>query len=450
MSYTRQSSNLFFPIGGGNEIGASSYFVQLDGTKFLLDSGIRLGAINNFPRFSALFEQKLLDGLWDLDAILISHGHLDHVGALPTVVQDAPETLIYTTPPTRDIIAAQLKPRWVDEAFVDVQIVNEFNEERVQRVIENVVPTEWYESIQLKNCQITFFQAGHILGAAMIYIESSAGNVLFTGDFTTFDQMTVPKCQFPDNLDVDLLIAESTYGYQENRDTSDVTAERETFALKIERCLTEDGSILIPAFAIGRSQEIALVLQSLICEGKLKPFTIYIDGLAQYFCDIYENHGVKIFGPNVRKAPKDLIQDLGVFSRIIIASSGMLLDNSASAEYAEKLLPDPRNALFFSGYLDEESPGRKLNLLHSGKSKSFWLNGQNVSVNATVDAYRLSAHADNKGILTLIEKVHPKRVIFVHGVPQYRTKISVLRETSQRFQGQIDVYHANNGNQIYF
>ena len=284
----------------------------------------------------------------------------------------------------------------------------------------------------------------------MIYIESDSGNVLFTGDFTHFDQMTVPAYTLPDNLEVDLLIAESTYGYRETKHTSDVTAERETFALKIARCLEENGSILIPAFAIGRSQEVALILQSLICESKLDPITIYIDGLSQYFCEIYESHRIKVFGPNAQKAPKDLIRDLGVFNGIIIASSGMLLDNSASAKYAEKLLPDPRNTLFFSGYLDEESPGGKLSSLHKSKGKSFRLNGKNIPVNATVDTYRLSAHTDYEGILTLIERAYPKGVVFVHGIPQYGTKLSVFREASRRFQGKININHANNGIQIYF
>ena len=450
MNHVRQSPNLFFPIGGGNEIGASSYFIQLNGVKFLLDSGIRLGAGESVPRFTALYEKEILDGLWDLDAVLVSHGHLDHVGSLPVVVDEAPEISIYATRPTKDIVEAQLKPSRVDEAFIDVQVVNEFNEKRVQRVIENIVPAEWGQPIHLKDCQITFFPAGHILGAAMIYIEADSANVLFTGDFTPFDQMTVPGYRVPDNLEVDLLITESTYGYQETKHVNNITAQREVFALKIEACLEGNGSVLIPAFAIGRSQEVALILQSLIDEGKLHPIPIYIDGLAQYFCDIYERYGVSVFGPNVQRAPKHLVYNLDVFNGIIIASSGMLLNKSASARYAEKLLPDSRNMIFFSGYLDEESPGRKLDSLSRSKGKSFLLNGKNISVNATIDTYRLSAHTDNEGILTLIEQVHPKNVIFVHGIPQYGTKKSVFRETSRRFCGQINVHHPNNGTPIYF
>lgn len=443
-------SNLFFPIGGGDEIGASSYFIQLNETKFLLDSGIRLGSIDNHPRFSALFERELLDGLWNLDAIFISHGHLDHIGALPTAVEEASEVPIYSTLPTKDIMEVQLKPRRVDEAFVDVQAVNEFNEGRVQCVIENVVPTRWNEPIQLNNCKVTFFPAGHILGAAMIYIESDFGNVLFTGDFTSFDQLTVLGFQLPEDLKVDLLITESTYGYQEVEEADDVVAEREIFAQKIEQCLSDKGNVLIPAFAIGRSQEVALILQNLICDGKLKPFTIYIDGLAQHFCDVYETHNVKVFGSNIKRAPKHLMHNLNVFNGVIIASSGMLLNRSASAKYAEKLLPDSRNKIFFSGYLDEESPGHELDSLSRSTGRSFCINRKNVLVNAGVESYRLSAHVNSEGIFELIEKVHPKKVIFVHGVPKYGTKINILRETSKRFQEQIDIYHAINGTPIYF
>lgn len=443
-------ANLFFPIGGGNEIGASSYFIQLGETRFLLDAGIRLGANESVPRFPALFEQELLDGLWDLDAILISHAHLDHVGALPTVMGEAPEVPIYGTHPTKDIMETQLRPRRADETFVDVEAVNEFNEGRVQRVIENVVPTLWNEPIQIADCRVTFFPAGHILGASMVYIESDSGNVLFSGDFTPFDQMTVPGYKLPANLEVDLLIAESTYGYQHSRHVSDVATEREIFAQKIEQCLEKGGTVLIPAFAIGRSQEVALILQSLMDGGRLETLDVYIDGLAQYFCELYEDHNVKVFSPNVRKASRGLVRERNLedLNGVIIASSGMLLDKSASAKYAERLLPDPRNTLFFSGYLDEESPGRRLNSL--SKNKTFRLNGKNVSVNATVDAYRLSAHVDNEGILDLVESVYPETVIFVHGVPQYKRKNSVLRETSQRFQGQINVHHATNGVLIYF
>ena len=446
--------NLFFPVGGGNEIGASCYFVQLNGAKFLLDSGIRLHTDSIYPSFHSLYGD-FLDGLWELDGILLSHGHIDHVGSLPFVAEEAQDVPIYATLPTQEIIDLQLNQSLTSTTFsheelVDFPRVKEFNALRVQRAIENITPIEWGCPITCETCQITFFPAGHILGASMVYIESNAGNILFTGDFTSFDQLTVPKHQLPDNLDVDVLITESTYGYQESFYTGGVDEEREHFARKIDQCLDSGGTVLIPAFAVGRSQELALILQNLIRSGRLRPFAIYVDGLAQVACDIYQDNGVKVFGHELEKAPQGFIDMLDTSNSVIIASSGMLIDNSVSAQYAQKLLPDQRNAIFFSGYLDEESPGRRLERLHESKGQYFRINGRNVPVHANVDTYRLSAHTDSEGILSLIEKVAPKKVIFVHGYPQYKTDVNVHRETFRRFRNRIEAYQASNGIPIYF
>ena len=446
--------NLFFPVGGGNEIGASCYFVQLNGAKFLLDSGIRLHTDTIYPSFHSLYG-KFLDGLWELDGILLSHGHIDHVGSLPFVAEEARGVPIYATSPTREIVDLQLSQSFTPLNFshdqlIDFPRVKEFTAFRIQRAIENITPIEWNRSITCETCQITFFPAGHILGASMVYIESDVGNILFTGDFTPFDQLTVPKYQLPDNLDVDLLITESTYGYQESLYTRDIDEEREHFARKIDQCLDDGGAVLIPAFAIGRSQELALILRDMIRSGRLSPFTIYINGLAKAACDIYQDNGVQIFGHELEEAPQDFIDTLDAFNGVIIASSGMLLDGSVSARYAEKLLPDQRNAIFFSGYLDEESPGRRLERLHESKGQYFKINGRNVPVHADVDMYRLSAHTDSEGILSLIEKAVPKKVILVHGYPQYKTPVNVHRETCLRFHNQIEVHQANNETPIYF
>ena len=451
----RDMRNLFFPVGGGNEIGASCYFLQLNGAKFLLDAGIRLHTDSIYPRFHSLYLENLLDGLWELDGILLSHGHIDHIGALPFVVEEARDVPMYATLPTREIVNLQLNQSLTSttlsrEALVDFPRVKEFNALRVQRAIESITPIEWYSPITCETCQITFFPAGHILGASMVYIESEAGNILFTGDFTPFDQLTVPKYQLPDDLDVDLLITESTYGYQESLYVGNIDEEREHFAQKIDRCLDRGGTVLIPAFAVGRSQELALILRNLMRSGRLRPFTVYIDGLAKTACDIYQDNGIQVFRYGLEKAPQNFIEDLDAFNGVIIASSGMLLDNSMSARYAEELLPDPRNAIFFSGYLDEESPGRKLERLHESKGQRFRINERDVPVHADVDTYRLSAHTSSEGIISLIEEVTPKKVIFVHGYPQYKTAVNIQRETHRRFRNRMELYQANNGTPIYF
>ena len=274
--------------------------------------------------------------------------------------------------------------------------------------------------------------------------------MLFTGDFTSFDQVTVPRYCIPDDLDVDLLITEATYGYQDSGYAQSQDVERENFALKIEKILNRNGIILIPAFAIGRSQEVILTFRELVSHGSLSPCPIYVDGLAKAACDLYEKNQIKVFDGNAQKAPASLIHRLDSFCGVIIASSGMLAEGSASAKYAEKILPNSRNAIFFSGYLDEESPGGNLRRLQQNAGTSFQVNHRTIPINAEVSSYRLSAHSDSEGILALIEKVSPRKVVFVHGDPQYGTKINVYRETFRRFGACLEIHQSNNGIPIYF
>lgn len=447
-------NNIFFPVGGGNEIGASCYLIQLNGERILIDSGIRFHSDFGYPRFDLLYAQDLLDGLWELSAILISHGHIDHIGSLPKVVDEATDVPVYTTPSTKQIMGLQFKsllwtPKKEENELVDVKI-RLFNEALIEQAINRVIPKGWNESIEFDNFRVTFFPAGHILGASMIYIESESCNVLFTGDFTSFDQMTVPRYRIPEDLDVDLLITEATYGYQDSGYAQSSDVERENFASKIEQILNRGGIILIPAFAIGRSQEVILTLRELVSQGSLSPCPIYVDGLAQAACDLYEENQIKIFNGNAQKAPANLSRQLDSFCGVIIASSGMLAEGSASAKYAEKILPNSRNAILFSGYLDEESPGGNLNRLQQNARTSFQVNRRTVPINAEVSSYRLSAHSDSEGILALIEKVSPRKVVFVHGDPQYGTKINVYRETFRRFGASLEIYQSNNGIPIYF
>ena len=444
--------NLLFPVGGGDEIGASCYFIQVDGEKILLDSGIRLHSTTTFPRFEALYNHSLIDGFWDLSAIFISHGHIDHIGSLPKVAEESPRVPIYTTLPTKQIMALQYQSLFRDSNKAHKDSID-FNVKLLQnisieRVFNNVVPKKWGESIKLGNCRITFFPAGHILGASMTYIESESNNILWTGDFSSFDQLTVPRYQLPANLNVDVLITETTYGYQDRANVDSIEVEREKFAKKIENVIQKNGTVLIPAFAIGRSQELALTCQFLIDKGQLPPIRVYIGGLSDSASNVYEENQIKVFSDHIQSAPRDLLRHLSSFSGVIIASSGMLVDFSTSARYAQKVLTDPNNALFFSGYLDEESPGKRI--LRLQRNHTIRLNHEQVKVKAAVDRYQLSAHTDLSGILELIEYVQPKKAIFVHGYPEYNQKTNIYREIVRKYGNELELHQSTNGVPIYF
>ena len=171
--------NKFLPLGGGNEIGASCYYLDLENIKLLIDAGIRLNSDSIFPRFNALYEQDIIDGLWELDAILISHGHLDHCGSIPYVHSEAKRVPIYTTKETKQIAALLLNDtsniKNSKNSDTSFQLYNKL---LVDETIESIREINFGQKFNVSNLNITFYPAGHILGAAMIYIESENRRIL--------------------------------------------------------------------------------------------------------------------------------------------------------------------------------------------------------------------------------------------------------------------------------
>ena len=445
--------NIFFPLGGGDEIGASSYYLQLDGTRLLLDCGLRLHGKRVYPDFDLLYAAGYCDGLWELDSVFLSHAHLDHSGALPKLVDEAPNLPVYTVAPGKQLIrlllentARMSKDRRDANRDFNLQL---FNALTVERGIESVAEKKWGEVVDTGFCRVTFFPAGHILGASMIYIESENVKVLFTGDYSNYKQFSVPAYSIPDDLQVDVLITETTYGYRNVFDRDTIFEERLNFAYQVEGIIDAGGTVLIPAFALGRSQELALLLRELMLQGVLPSFPVYIDGMAKAACDVYEKNGIDIFTGEVQKAPTQLIRNLEYFNGLVISSSGMLAEGSLSARYAEKILPKPKNALFFTGYLDEESPGSRLGKLRENTGAFFRLHGKNVPVRAGVHSYSLSAHTDSSGIFRLIEKLQPQKVIFVHGYPRYGGKINILNDAYTKYGSKMQFIQSSNGVPVY-
>ena len=445
--------NIFFPLGGGDEIGASSYYLQLDGTRLLLDCGLRPQGKRVYPDFDLLYAAGYCDGLWELDSAFISHGHLDHCGALPKLVEEAPNLPIYTATPGKQLIKLLLDDtvristdRSDGNRDFNLQL---FNALTVERGIGAVAEKKWGEAVDTGACRVTFFPAGHILGASMIYIEAESVKVLFTGDYSHYKQFTVPAYSIPEDLEVDVLITETTYGYRNVYDRETVFDERLNFAHQLEEIISVGGSVLIPAFAVGRSQELALLVRELMLQRVLPSFPVYIDGMAKAACDLYENNDIEIFTGEVQKAPAQLIKNLDYFNGLVISSSGMLAEGSLSARYAERILPRAKNALFFTGYLDEESPGGRLGRLRENAGSSFRLHGKNVAVRAAVHSYRLSAHTDSSGIFQLVEKLQPKKVVFVHGYPRYGGKVNILNDAFAKYGNKVQFIQSSNGVPVY-
>lgn len=486
------------PLGGGNEIGASAYFLDVHGEYFLLDCGVRLNGPLYYPDFSPLF-QLPVDGLWELKGVFITHAHFDHVGGLPRLYPEARDVPVYTTPQTAQLARLQLesmgtgagrskkhsRKRQAGEPADSDFGLRVYPASQVRRSLEMINCREYGRPVEFCGCRVTFFPAGHILGASMVYLETAKKNILYSGDFSDFDQFTVPACSLPENIKVDILIVESTYGFRDGPSSGDgpineeasplwqpgttpeaagkcvssvpATAgwaalraqEMENFVAAVAGTVWQYGNVLIPAFAVGRSQEVARLLSHQMAAGMIPSFPVFIDGIAAAATELYEENGIPVYDEHVQKAPATLVERVGEQSGIaVISSSGMLLAGSRSARYAANLLPNGRNALHFSGYLQQQSPGNRLRSAAGNGSETISLHGLEIPLRAHVGSYHLSAHADHLGIMQLIERLQPSTVVFVHGCPRQNSGLNIL-EDAYAAMPDVQYFQACNGYPLY-
>lgn len=434
--------DFFLALGGGDEIGASSYLLQVDGVRLLIDAGIRPNGHHTYPDF-----EHLRTG-GRPDVLLLTHAHADHVGGLGKLWEVAAPREAYCTAPTRDLVKAigandsgredKAAQRQYHRHAVDALEVIDYGEERI---------------LGRSNVVVTPLRAGHVLGAASYIIDFPSQRVLVTGDIALHDQRAVrgfDVTALPRG--VDLLIIEATYAYQQSTDAVDYNTEQHRLVTQVAEVLDAGGRVLIPAFSLGRAQEIAALFADVFDEGLLTPFPVLLDGMTRDVCAIYERHrdqllrrrqkpnGHSIYGRHVQPVASTFRPTATALAEMppqcIIASSGMLMPGSRSAQYAEYMRANRRDAIFFSGYLDDESPGRRM----------LDLNGERVG--ARVDAYRLSAHAPAADLRELIREVNARQVIFVHGDFRLTADAALLELELELAERGIRITHAHNGVKI--
>lgn len=433
-------------FGGGEKIGGTSILVSVRGHHLLLDAGMHLHEDVYHPDYSPLYERGL--SFEDIDALLITHAHMDHTGAVPYVHNLRKGLPIYATEATVRLMKLLL----TDSARISKEeSSNMYTEEDIQSTLLSINNVDFNSSFIVPSKEsewkITYYPSGHILGAGAIHIEIEGISILFTGDYSIDEQKTVTGLRLPDDLQVDILITESTYGFLPTNASMDRTRQEKLFIESIKRTMDKGGSMLIPAFAVGRAQEIILILKDSFKNEKYLPFNLYLDGRVTDVCRVYQRFSEQhryinpafyqkeedeplFFGGGVQSAQEiysnrrnsdftftDFIEDyIEPGNNCIVASSGMLTDKSASARYAEYLIEEERNAISFTGYMDEESPGHHvIQTAKSDVNETVRVNGVDKELHARIESFRLSAHASREQIVQLIAELQPKRVFLMHG-----------------------------------
>jgi Cft2 family RNA processing exonuclease len=441
-------------LGGGNEIGASSAIVEIGSARILIDCGIRMSGEHRLPDLAAIRQTHA----GQLDAVLLTHAHMDHSGALPVLHQHFPGVPVYATAPTRGLVEVLLRDsinimRARAESEQELPL---YSQPAVESLLEKMIPTPFGSPMEIGRSGVTatWFPAGHILGASSIGVEGveqgRSIRVLFSGDIAVADQLTVPGMLPPATFRPDVLVIESTYG---DRMHSPRELEEQRLIEMVAGVIEQRGKLLIPAFAIGRAQEVALMLLKQFRSKRLASFPVWIDGMVKTVCGVYsqypahqtpysrrliEKHGNPFFNiiEEIRQvaSPAEREKVLSGDPCVIIASSGMLT-GGASAFYAQKLVDDERNGIAITGYQDEESPGRQLLALAEAETREVSIAGKTLEVKCGVEKYALSAHADCNEIAGLIEAINPREVVLVHGEGQSRESLrDLLRRQGSRYR----------------
>ncbi len=428
----------FKALGGGQEIGANSYLLKLDGIPILLDSGLhpKKYGRESLPDFEGIDQE--------LEAIFISHSHLDHVGSLPVINHLQPQALLFATIPTKEIALRMLHNT--------VTVMNIFREEKgilgypffghddLWPLENEIIGLEFKgagdrlssrrmiqsERVHLRGqIQARFIPAGHVLGAAGVLLNQGERNLFYTGDISLRDQSLISGALIPE-FKIDTLILECTYGNDPNYYSRNRDLEVESFARAASPILAGGGCILIPAFALGKTQEVLHILYGLMRRGQIPSVPLYISGLGKSITEIYQDHR-RYLRPRVSTLSFDLfsvlgylddlsIQDLLRNPCLIVATNGMMVENTPSARLARWMVQDERHAIFFCGYVDPDTLGYRVFHSRPGDSLAFSPGQEPVAIKTPhIRRFYLSSHADRYELLDVARMIHPRNLILVHG-----------------------------------
>jgi putative mRNA 3-end processing factor len=391
--------------GAAQEVGKSCIEIQSAGQRYLLDAGIKFiqGGVE-YPKY--------LKHIDKIDALFLSHAHLDHSGALPFFEHENLKCSIYTTN-----LTWQITKKLLDDSYHIAQIQHihsDYQKNDIYKVQDDVKIIKYNQEYLTddKKVKFTYFNSGHIPGGASIFLEIEGKKIFYTADINTQTTNLMVPAEVKKNLgDLDILITENTYG---DRRHPDRKLSEKGLLESIQKALQLGGTALVPVFGVGRSQEILMVLNSLP-----KEVPIYLDGMARTVTELI----LRSNDPNLNK--RQVLKS--IFSRVklvkahdrekiakqkgcvIVTTSGMI-QGGPSVFYASQLIKQVNNYIILTGYQTKGTRGRSLFEDHL-----FYHQGKVKPVKCHIRKFDFSAHYGQDAIFDFIKKVPHKNLILQHG-----------------------------------
>ncbi len=397
--------------GGAGSVTGANFLLEVGGKKILVDCGLIQGSKVAEDQNRQAFNYDPAS----IDYLFVTHAHLDHIGRIPKLVRDGFKGKIYSTPPTRDISELSL----IDSLGVLEKEARGsgqppiYAEADVEKAMRLWTTLPYHKPLDLgDDLSVQFYDAGHILGSAIVEFTVGGKKIVFTGDLGNSPSLLLPDSDVI--TDADYLVLESVYG---DRNHESKASSREQLEDLIEETMKAGGTLMIPAFSIERTQELIYEIEKMMEAGRVPPVPVYLDSpLAIKVTDIYKKH-VKYF--NQTALAEDALRD-GLFhfpqlirslsteeskaiaeaesKKIVIAGSGMS-NGGRILHHEKRYLSDPNSALLLAGYQAAGSLGRQL----EGGARRVRILGADIEVRARV--HSVSGYSGHKGSDDLLEFV---------------------------------------------